>query len=129
VQFAVGFKIQGKTGHVVVDAEDALIAALKVKMQRPEALIAYMGIWRRCSPLWIITEHGDGPRNFCGTRLNLLIGLLTKTLIHSLRLFAARVAAPPAIRDKQMGASVAVCHPMQGPRDAAKVFHDGNRRR
>jgi hypothetical protein len=35
VQFAVGFKIQGKTGHVVVDAEDALIAALKVKMQRP----------------------------------------------------------------------------------------------
>jgi hypothetical protein len=42
VQFAVGFKIQGKTGHVVVDAEDALIAALKVKMQRPEALIAYV---------------------------------------------------------------------------------------
>jgi hypothetical protein len=41
VQFAVGFKIQGKTGHVVVDAEDALIAALKVKMQRPE-LIAYV---------------------------------------------------------------------------------------
>jgi hypothetical protein len=39
VQFAVGFKIQGKTGHVVVDA---LIAALKVKMQRPEALIAYV---------------------------------------------------------------------------------------
>jgi hypothetical protein len=40
VQFAVGYKIQGKTGHVVVDAEDAPIAALKVKMQRPEALIA-----------------------------------------------------------------------------------------
>jgi len=31
VQFAVGFKFQGKTGHVVVDAEDALIAALKVR--------------------------------------------------------------------------------------------------
>jgi len=42
VQLAVGFKIQGKTGHVVVDAEDALIAALQVKMQRPEALIAYV---------------------------------------------------------------------------------------
>ena len=42
MQFAVGFKIQEKTGHVVVDAEDALIAALKVKMQRPEALIAYV---------------------------------------------------------------------------------------
>ena len=42
MQFAVGFRLQGKTGHVVVDAEDALIAALKVKMQRPEALIAYV---------------------------------------------------------------------------------------
>jgi hypothetical protein len=42
VQFAVGLKLHGKTEHVVVDAEDALIAALKVKMQRPEALIAYV---------------------------------------------------------------------------------------
>jgi hypothetical protein len=42
VQFAVGYKVQGRTGHVVVDAEDALMAALKVKMQRPEALIAYV---------------------------------------------------------------------------------------
>ena len=42
MQFAVGIKFQGKTGHVVVDAEDALIAALKVKMQRPEVLIAYV---------------------------------------------------------------------------------------
>ena len=42
MQFAVGFKFQGKTGHVVVDAEDALIAALKVKIQRPEVLIAYV---------------------------------------------------------------------------------------
>jgi hypothetical protein len=37
VQFAVGFRVQGKSGHVVVDAEDALIAALKVKAERPEA--------------------------------------------------------------------------------------------
>jgi hypothetical protein len=42
VQFAVGFKIEGKAEHVVVDAEDALIAALKVKIQRPEVLIAYV---------------------------------------------------------------------------------------
>jgi hypothetical protein len=42
VQFAVGFKFQGKTEHVVLDAEDALIAALKVKMQRAEALISYV---------------------------------------------------------------------------------------
>jgi hypothetical protein len=42
VSFAVGFKVEGKTGHVVVDAEDALIAALKVKMERPEAHITYV---------------------------------------------------------------------------------------
>jgi hypothetical protein len=42
LQFAVGFKLQGKTGHVIVDAEDALVAALKVKIQRPEALITYV---------------------------------------------------------------------------------------
>jgi hypothetical protein len=42
LQFAVGYKLQLKTGHVIVDAEDALIAALKVKMQRPDALITYV---------------------------------------------------------------------------------------
>jgi hypothetical protein len=42
MQFAVGFKLQGKTGHVIVDAEDALIAALKVKMDRPQAVITYV---------------------------------------------------------------------------------------
>jgi len=42
LQFAVGYKLQLKTGHVIVDAEDALIAALKVKMQHPNALITYV---------------------------------------------------------------------------------------
>jgi hypothetical protein len=42
VDFAVGFKLKGKSGHAVVEAEDALIAALKVKTQRPEALITYV---------------------------------------------------------------------------------------
>jgi hypothetical protein len=42
MQFAVGYKVQGQAAHVVVDAEDALIAALRVKMQHPEALIAYV---------------------------------------------------------------------------------------
>ena len=42
MQFAVGFKLQGKSGHAVVDGEDALIAALKVKMERPEAEIMYV---------------------------------------------------------------------------------------
>jgi hypothetical protein len=42
VQFTVGFKHLGNTGHLVVGAEDALIAALKVKLRHPEALITYV---------------------------------------------------------------------------------------
>ena len=42
MQFAVGLKANGKSEHTVVDAEDALIAALKIKMQRPEAEIMYV---------------------------------------------------------------------------------------
>jgi hypothetical protein len=42
MQFAVGFKLQGKTSHIIVEADDALVAALKVKIQRPEALITYV---------------------------------------------------------------------------------------
>ena len=41
MKFAVGYKLNGKTGHEIVDAEDALIAALRVKAQRPEAAIMY----------------------------------------------------------------------------------------
>lgn len=31
MQFIVGLKLKGRTGHLTVDAEDALIAALKAK--------------------------------------------------------------------------------------------------
>ncbi len=41
MKFAVGFKFNGKTDHVIVDAEDALIAALRVKAERPAAAITY----------------------------------------------------------------------------------------
>ena len=41
MKFTVGYKLNGKTGHVVIEAEDALIAALRVKAQRPEAAITY----------------------------------------------------------------------------------------
>jgi hypothetical protein len=41
VKFAVGYKLNGKTGHTLIDAEDALIAALRVKAQQPEAAIIY----------------------------------------------------------------------------------------
>jgi len=42
VRFAVGLNQQGKSEHVIVDAEDALVAALKVKLQRQEAMITYV---------------------------------------------------------------------------------------
>lgn len=42
MRFAVGLKVLEKSEHTIIDAEDALIAALKVKMQRPEAAIMYV---------------------------------------------------------------------------------------
>lgn len=40
--FTVGFKLKGKSEHVVVDAEDALVAAQTVKTERPEAVMMYV---------------------------------------------------------------------------------------
>jgi hypothetical protein len=40
--FTVGLRSKGKTEHINVDAEDALIAALKAKLEQPEATIAYV---------------------------------------------------------------------------------------
>jgi hypothetical protein len=42
LQFTVGLKQNGVTDHVAVAAEDALIAALKVKIEKPEATIMYV---------------------------------------------------------------------------------------
>ena len=42
MQFTVGLKLKGKTDRIAVDAEDALIAALRVKTERPEAVITYV---------------------------------------------------------------------------------------
>lgn len=41
-QFTVGLKVEKNSERTVVDAEDALIAALKVKTERPEATIMYV---------------------------------------------------------------------------------------
>ena len=41
MKFAVGFKLNGRTDHAIIDAEDALIAALRVKAEHPEAAITY----------------------------------------------------------------------------------------
>jgi hypothetical protein len=42
MQYAVGLNSMKKSEHVVVEAEDALIAALKVKLERPDAVINYV---------------------------------------------------------------------------------------
>ncbi len=42
MQFTVGLKHNGKTDHIAVDAQDALVAALKVKAEHPEAVITYV---------------------------------------------------------------------------------------
>jgi len=42
MEFIVGFKCKDKSGHLTVDAEDALIAALKAKTQQPESTIMYV---------------------------------------------------------------------------------------
>ena len=41
-RFTVGLSLQGKADRIVVHAEDALVAALKVKAERPDATIMYV---------------------------------------------------------------------------------------
>jgi hypothetical protein len=42
LRYAVGIKVRNKADQITVEAEDALIAALKVKMAHPEAAIIYV---------------------------------------------------------------------------------------
>ncbi|HLF58482.1 MAG TPA: hypothetical protein VI732_02520 [Alphaproteobacteria bacterium] len=42
LQYTVGLRADGKSDHVTVEAEDALIAALRVKHENPKAAITYV---------------------------------------------------------------------------------------
>jgi hypothetical protein len=42
LHYTVGLKLKKKSDRVFVDAEDALIAALKVKAEHPDATIMYV---------------------------------------------------------------------------------------
>jgi hypothetical protein len=42
MRFTVGLKLKNKADHTVVEADDALMAALKVKAQHPEARLTYV---------------------------------------------------------------------------------------
>ncbi len=41
-KYTVGFKLRTSTEALTIEAEDALLAALKVKLEHPEALITYV---------------------------------------------------------------------------------------
>src|ERR1700745_887029 len=66
LEFTVGINIAGKHESVTVAAEDALIAALKVKCERPDAMINYVRRRNRRGdvrpPHWSISAKADGPR-------------------------------------------------------------------
>jgi hypothetical protein len=42
MRYAVGMKLATKSQHIVLEAEDALVAALKVKSEKPDAMITYV---------------------------------------------------------------------------------------
>jgi hypothetical protein len=42
LSYAVGIRVRNKPDQITVEAEDALIAALKVKTTHPEAAITYV---------------------------------------------------------------------------------------
>ena len=42
LRYVVGIKLKNQTDQMTVDAEDALIAALKAKAAHPEAAITYV---------------------------------------------------------------------------------------
>jgi len=42
MQFTVGLNLDGRARHVTIEGDDALVAALRVKSQHPEARITYV---------------------------------------------------------------------------------------
>ncbi len=42
LQYTVGMTVNRKADHVNIEAEDALVAALKVKLEKPTARINYV---------------------------------------------------------------------------------------
>ncbi len=40
--YTIGLKLRTRTKAVTIEAEDALLAALKIKLESPEAIITYV---------------------------------------------------------------------------------------
>lgn len=40
--YTVGLKLRSRTTALTIEAEDALLAALRIKLENPEALITYV---------------------------------------------------------------------------------------
>ena len=62
--YTVGLRVERKTDRIVIDADDALIAALKVKAERPEAIILYV---RR------LNQRGDTRHRLTPSRRSLTV--------------------------------------------------------
>src|SRR6266446_240096 len=86
LEFTVGINIAGKHESVTVAAEDALIAALKVKCERPDAVINYvrrrnkrgdLRLWMFIYVSWssrAVTSAASAPAtDLVGSRLNMLV--------------------------------------------------------
>ena len=65
MEFAVGLKQETRSSHVVVNAEDALIAALKVKVQHPQAQIMYVRRANKRGDARHPPPHGKPNEQFC----------------------------------------------------------------
>jgi hypothetical protein len=46
--YTVGMKLRARTRAVTIEAEDALLAALKIKLEDPEPLVTYVRKSNRC---------------------------------------------------------------------------------
>jgi hypothetical protein len=42
MQYIVGLKLNGRSGHINIDAEDALLAALMAKTREPSSAVTYV---------------------------------------------------------------------------------------
>ena len=69
-QFTMGVSAKGKAERIVVHAEDALVAALKVKADRPDVTIMYVRRLNRRGdtrhPPHTLTEGRDQNRSASG---------------------------------------------------------------
>ena len=86
------------------------------------------GTWGLCSQSLSITKCGEGPRDFCDMRSNLLRCLSTGMWIHLLPSFASRVEMLPITRRSANGRGHCVMSLVARFAEAVEDVHEGSRR-